>query len=216
MLFKDDPNPYLNDPDVRLMLEFQKGNKASLEELMHKYYPRLLNFIYRFVGSAELAEDLTQEVFLKVYSAAAGYRPASKFQTWVYTIAKNISLNELRHHKRTVVSLDEPFVSDDGPIERQVEDTAAPRVDEQMLRDETAAAVRAAIDSLPENQRIAVLLRRYEQFSYEEIAQSMQMSVKAVKSLLSRAKENLKNKLTPTHAPVPTLRRDGAGCRRIE
>jgi RNA polymerase sigma-70 factor (ECF subfamily) len=197
MPFRDKINPYLSDPDVRLMLEFQGGDKASFEALMRKYYPRLLNFIYRFMGSAEIAEDLTQEVFLKVYRAAAGYRPESKFQTWVYTIAKNISLNELRHHKKTPFSLDEPFLSEDGPVARQLEDTATPRADEQMLHDETAAAVRAAIDSLPENQRAAVILRRYEQFSYEEIAQTMRMSVKAVKSLLSRAKENLKNKLTP-------------------
>ncbi len=197
MPFRDKINPYLSDPDVHLMLEFQGGDKASFEALMHKYYPRLLNFIYRFVGNAELAEDLTQEVFLKVYRAAAGYRPESKFQTWVYTIAKNISLNELRHHRKTPLSIDEPFQSEDGPVERQVEDTQTPRADEQMLHAETAAAVRAAIDSLPENQRMAVILRRYEQFSYEEIAQTMRMSGKAVKSLLSRAKENLKNKLAP-------------------
>ncbi|MBI5149469.1 MAG: sigma-70 family RNA polymerase sigma factor [Candidatus Omnitrophica bacterium] len=197
MPFPDNTNPYLSDPDVRLMLDFQGGDKASFEALMRKYYPRLLNFIYRFTGSAELAEDLTQEVFLKVYSASTAYRPKSKFQTWVYTIAKNISLNELRRHKKTPLSLDEPFLSEDGPVQRQLEDTQTPRADEQMLRDETSAAVRAAINSLPENQRVAVILRRYEQFSYEEIGQTMQMSVKAVKSLLSRGKENLKNKLTP-------------------
>lgn len=197
MLFEDKPNPFLDDPDVRLMLEVQGGNKHSFDALMHKYYPRLFNFIFRFVGRREIAEDLTQEVFLKVYHTASRYRPKSKFQTWVYTIAKNISLNELRHHKRTVISLDEPFVSDDGPMERQMEDTAAPRADEQILREEAAAAVREAIDSLPQNQRMAVILRRYEQFSYEEIAQTIRLSVKAVKSLLSRAKESLKNKLTP-------------------
>ena len=180
------------------MLAFQKGDKASFEALMRKYYPRLFNFIYRFVGNEHIAEDLTQEVFLRVYRAAAGYRPRSKFQTWIYTIARNISLNELRHHKKTPLSLDEPFSSEDGPVERQLEDTRTPRPDEQMLRRETVAAVRAAIDSLPANQRMAVILRRYDQFSYEEIAQTMRLSVKAVKSLLSRAKENLKNKLTPT------------------
>ena len=195
MLFQDKINPYLSDPDVCLMLEFQRGDKASFEALMRKYYPRLLNFIHRFVGSAELAEDLTQEVFLKVYRAAAVYRPKSKFQTWVYTIAKNVSLNELRRPVKTPLSLDEPFQSEDGPVARQLEDTQTPRADAQMLRDETAAAVRAAIDSLPENQRMAVILRRYEQFSYEEIAQTMRVSVEAVKSLLSRAKENLKEKL---------------------
>lgn len=197
MLFQDNPNPYLSDPDVRLMLEFQGGDKASFEALMHKYYPRLLNFIHRFVGRREIAEDLTQEVFIKVYQAACAYRPQSKFQTWIYTIAKNISLNELRRNRGSVVSLDEPFSSQEGELRRDVEDPSGARPDEDLLRQETMKAVRQAIHALPENQRMVVILRRYEQFSYEEIAQTMRVSVKAVKSLLSRAKENLKNKLTP-------------------
>ncbi len=197
MPFRDKINPYLSDPDVRLMLEFQGGAKASFEALMRKYYPRLLNFIHRFVGQRAIAEDLTQEVFMKVYQAVSAYRPESKFQTWIYTIAKNISLNELRRNKKSTVSLDEPLSSQDGELKREVEDPSGVRPDEELLRQETVRAVRQAIHALPENQRMAVILRRYEQFSYEEIAQTMRISVKAVKSLLSRAKENLKNKLTP-------------------
>ena len=197
MPFQDNTNPYLSDPDVRLMLEFQGGDKPAFEALMHKYYPRLLNFIHRFIGQREIAEDLTQEVFMKVYQAVSAYRPESKFQTWIYTIAKNISLNELRRNKKLTVSLDEPLSSQDGGFKRDVEDPSGVRPDEELLRQETVRAVRQAIHALPENQRMAVILRRYEQFSYEEIAQTMRMSVKAVKSLLSRAKENLKNKLTP-------------------
>jgi len=195
MLFQDKTNPYLFDPDVHLMLEFQGGDKASFEALMHKYYPRLLNFIHRFVGQREIAEDLTQEVFMKVYQAVSAYRPQSKFQTWIYTIAKNISLNELRRNRGSVVSLDEPFSSQEGELKRDVEDPSGVRPDEDLLRQETMRAVRQAIHALPENQRMAVILRRYEQFSYEEIAQTMRVSVEAVKSLLSRAKENLKEKL---------------------
>ncbi len=195
MLFQDKINPYLSDPDVCLMLEFQRGDQASFEALMHKYYPRLLNFIHRFVGQREIAEDLTQEVFMKVYQAVSAYRPQSKFQTWIYTIAKNISLNELRRNRGSVVSLDEPFSSQEGELKRDVEDPSGARPDEDLLRQETMRAVRQAIHALPENQRMAVILRRYEQFSYEEIAQTMRVSVEAVKSLLSRAKENLKEKL---------------------
>lgn len=195
MLFKDDPNPYLDDPDVRLMLEFQKGHKASLEELMHKYYPRLLNFIYRLIGNREAAEDITQEVFVRVYKSAACYRPQAKFQTWVFTIARNLSLNELRRGKKTAVSLEEPFLSGDGEVKRQVADPQGENPDQELLREEKTAAVKAAIHDLPENQRTAVLLRRYEEFSYEEIAQAMQISVQAVKSLLSRAKNNLRDSL---------------------
>lgn len=197
MLFQDAPNPYLDDPDVRLMLEFQKGSKASLEALMHKYYPRLLNFIYRFLGSREAAEDITQEVFVRVYKSASCYRPKAKFQTWVFTIARNLSLNELRRSKKACVSLEETFSSEDGEVKRQVEDLNGEDPDMELIRKEKAAAVKAAIHDLPENQRTAVILRRYEDFSYEEIARAMNVSVQAVKSLLSRAKENLKNKLTP-------------------
>ncbi len=193
---QDKSNPYLSDPDVRLMLEFQEGNKASFEILMRKYFPRLVNFIFRYVNSREAAEDLTQEVFLRVYKSGLSYKPQSKFQTWVFTIARNLSLNELRRNKYKTVSLDATFSSDDGELKRQVEDPNSASPDDEVLRREKAAAVKAAIDGLPENQRVAVLLRRYEQFSYEEIAQTMNVSSKAVKSLLSRARESLKNKLS--------------------
>ncbi|MBN1869102.1 MAG: sigma-70 family RNA polymerase sigma factor [Candidatus Omnitrophica bacterium] len=162
---------------------------------MHKYFPRLLNFIYRYVSDRETAEDLTQEVFIRVYKSGPHYRPQSKFQTWLFTIARNLSLNELRRNKHKAVSLDEAYSTEKGKIKPQWEDPNSVSPDEDMLRREKAAAVKAAIDSLPESQRVAVLLRRYEQFSYEEIAQTMKLSSKAVKSLLSRAKENLKAKL---------------------
>jgi len=189
---------YLNDPDVRLMLEFQEGNKASFETLMKKFYPRLLNFINRYVGIREIAEDLTQEVFIKVYNNAANYQPKAKFSTWVFTIARNISLNELRTHKRKTISLDESFQAPGGQLQRQIADDTATNPNEDLVKQERIAAIKKAIHELPENQRVAVLLRRYEDFSYEEIAQSMNTTVKAVKSLLNRAKENLRNILSST------------------
>ena len=196
LILSDKSNPHLCDPDVRLMLEFQKGNKASFETLMRKYFPRLLNFIYRHVSNRETAEDLVQEVFIRVYKSGSHYKPQSKFQTWVFTIARNLSLNELRRYKHKVVSIDATLSSDDGELKRQVEDPRSASPDEDMLRKEKAAAVKAAINNLPENQRVAVLLRRYEQFSYEDIARTMNVSVKAVKSLLSRAKESLRAQLS--------------------
>ncbi len=196
LISSDKSNPYLSDPDVRLMLEFQEGNKASFEDLMRKYFPRLVNFIYRYVGSREMAEDLTQEVFIRVYKSVANYKPQSKFQTWVFTIARNLSLNQLKRNKHKAVSLDATFSSDEGELKRQVEDTRSESPDEDILRRERSAVVKSAISDLPENQRVAVLLRRYEQFSYAEIADTMNVSVKAVKSLLSRAKESLRVKLS--------------------
>ncbi len=187
---------YLSDPDVVLMLEFQKGDKASFETLMHKYYGRVLNFIYRFTGRQESAEDLTQEVFTKVYLNARSYRPQAKFQTWLFTIARNLSLNELRRAGGKNLSLDATFEDDEGSaMVHQVEDGNSPGPAQKILEEEKAALIQKAIQELPENQRTAVLLRRYEEFSYEQIAKAMGCSVEAVKSLLNRAKESLRTKL---------------------
>jgi len=187
---------YTDDPDVRLMLEFQKGDQASFEKLMSKYYSRLLNFIYRYVGIREIAEDLTQEVFMKVYQNVNRYQAKAKFSTWAFTIARNVCLNELRRLKRKTVSLNETFDVGEDTVMRQVEDESLSLPHEEMAKQERAQSIKNAIATLPENQRVAVLLRRYENFSYEEIAQTMNTTVKAVKSLLSRAKVNLRNKLS--------------------
>ena len=97
---KQKDKSYLADPDVECMLKVKKGDRVAFEILMRKYYPRILNFVYRFLGNRQLSEDLTQDVFLKVYKSARRYRPRSKFQTWLYTIAKNSCLNELRRNRR--------------------------------------------------------------------------------------------------------------------
>lgn len=190
-----DQKKYTDDPDVQLMLAFQKGDPQAFEQLMTKYYTRILNFIYRYVGRREVAEDLTQEVFIRVYNSAHRYRAAAKVQTWLYVIAKNISLNELRRTKRPTYSLDAPLDTGEGEVGTQMQDERAQAPDEAALRKERADHVQAAIQALPENQRMAVLLRRYEQMSYEDIAAAMKTTPKAVKSLLNRAKENLKNSL---------------------
>lgn len=187
-------NPYLSDPDVQLMLEFKAGDQTALEALMRKYYPRILNFIYRFLGNRQVAEDLTQEVFLKVYKSAFKYTPRSQFQTWLYTIAKNTALNELRRKRGLFVSTDQTFNSDGNELTKEIADfETAP--DKDLMHKEKAAMIRQAIDDLPEKQRMAVILRRFEDFSYAEIAATLKVSDKAVKSLLSRAKLNLKHKL---------------------
>jgi RNA polymerase sigma-70 factor (ECF subfamily) len=187
-------NPYLSDPDVQLMLQFKAGDQTALEALMRKYYPRILNFIYRFLGNRQVAEDLTQEVFLKVYKSAFKYTPRSQFQTWLYTIAKNTALNELRRKRGLFVSTDQTFNSDGNELTKEIADyETAP--DKDLMHKEKAAMIRQAIDDLPEKQRMAVILRRFEDFSYAEIAATLKVSDKAVKSLLSRAKLNLKHNL---------------------
>ena len=187
------PN-YFSDPDVILMLAVKKGEQAPFETLMHKYYKRVFNFIYRFVSDRETAEDLTQETFLRVYRAARTYAPQAKFQTWLLTIARNLSLNDLRRRKVKMVSLQEEILTTRGQVPRQVEDKGrGPH--EQLLAEERQEFVRRAISALPVHQRAAVSLRRYDDLSYEEISQVLGCSVAAVKSLLNRAKENLRQQL---------------------
>jgi len=177
------------------MLEFQKGDKASFEKLMDKYYKRIVNLVYRFVGDKDIAEDLTQDVFIKVYNNACHYKPKAKFQTWLYQITRNTCLNELRRRKHAATSLDKTCEINGNPLKQELADSDSLNPDERIDKKETAQAVREAIAALPENQRIAVTLRRYEQLSYDDIAHTMDCSSSSVKSLLSRAKLNLKEKL---------------------
>ena len=182
------------------MMAVKKGDRDAFDDLMRKYYPRILNFAYRFIGNRQLAEDLTQDVFLKVYNSAARYQPRSKFQTWLYTIAKNTCLNELRRIRGKMLSLDDTVDVKEGELKKELPDPGAdPAV--EFLQKEKERQVRAAIHELPENQRIAVILKRYEDFTYAEIAATLAVTDQAVKSLLSRAKVNLKNKLTGIIGP---------------
>jgi RNA polymerase sigma-70 factor (ECF subfamily) len=184
------------DPDVRLMLAFKRGDQAAFEELLRRHFRGVLNFVYHFVGRRDIAEELTHEVFIKVYRSAGGYEPRARFRTWLFTIAKNLSLNELRRRSHDELSLTDMEPGGDDRGRRNPPDPSPP-AEEGLIRRERIAAVRAAIDELPENQRLAVILRRYEEFSYEEIAAALATTEKAVKSLLSRAKEHLRQKLAP-------------------
>ncbi len=188
---KHSSDPYLSDPDVVLMLEFQNGSAKSFEALLIKYYPRVLNFIARFGIDPHAAEDLTQEVFLKVYNYAPQYRPRAKFQTWLLTMVRNAALNAIRDQRKNAFSLDEERDTEEGTIGHQTAHPDQRNAREELIDRERAKAIQEAIDALPENQRWAVLLKRYEHMSYEEIAQTMNCSQKAVKSLLNRAKESL-------------------------
>ncbi|MGD9078919.1 MAG: RNA polymerase sigma-70 factor [Desulfobacterales bacterium] len=191
---KQKETSYLTDPDVECMLKVKEGDRVAFEILMRKYYPRILNFVYRFLGNRQLSEDLTQDVFLKVYKNARRYRPRSKFQTWLFTIAKNSCLNELRRNRRQMASLEESITPDERVQKKEISDPHADPAGD-FLQKEKKVLIQAAINELPENQRMAVILRRYENFSYVEIATALNVTDKAVKSLLSRAKVNLRKKL---------------------
>jgi RNA polymerase sigma-70 factor (ECF subfamily) len=187
----------LRDPDIRLMLRVRDDDPVAFAELVELYQHRLVTVMHHLVGNKEEAEDLAQEVFLRVYRVRKKYRPRAKFSTWLFTIANNLALNALRSRQRKpVVPLD---VRDSGPL--------GPRPTEQLARDrsrapgdrlqqqELAAVVRAALEELNERQRVAVVLNKFEDMNYAEIAEVMGLSTKAVKSLLSRARENLRQTL---------------------
>ncbi len=186
------------DPDALLMMDFQKGNPSSFEALMRKYYTRLYRFAYRMTGRHQSAEDAAQETFVRVYQAAAGYRPEAKFQTWLYAIARNTCLKILRRDRRYIALGEEGgAVMDAVTFASDAEESPLQR----METEERARWVRCAVQALPEAQRSVVILFRYEGLSYEEIAGVMGCSVGAVKSLLHRARRSL----------AETLRRgDGA------
>ncbi len=175
------------DPDVELMLRFQKGDERAFEELVRRHTRGLLNLVYRYLGDASRAEDVAQDIFVKVYRARMKYEPKAKFSTWLYRIAVNHCLNEIRARRAQPASA--------APADDLLEESSGEHPDARLHRLELQQAVKRALDALPETQRLAVLLARYEEMSYGEIAQAMGLSLEAVKSLLFRAKENLKQAL---------------------
>jgi len=187
----------LRDPDIRLMLRVRDDDPAAFGELVEQYQQRLVTIMHHLVGNREEAEDLAQEVFLRVYRTRKKYRARAKFSTWLFTIANNLALNALRSRQRKpAIPLD---VRDSGPL--------GPRPAEQLVRDrenqpgermqqqELAAMVQRALGNLNERQRAAVVLNKFEDMNYVEIAEVMDLTTKAVKSLLSRARENLRQAL---------------------
>jgi RNA polymerase sigma-70 factor (ECF subfamily) len=187
----------LRDPDIRLMLRVRDDDASAFEELVERYQHRLVGVMHHLVGSADEAEDLAQEVFLRVYRARKKYRPRAKFSTWLFTIANNLALNSLRSRQRKpALPLN---TRDSGPLgprpaERLVEARTEQPV-QSLQQQELAAIVRRALEGLNERQRMAVVLNKFEEMSYEEIAEVMNLTTKAVKSLLSRARSNLREAL---------------------
>jgi RNA polymerase sigma-70 factor (ECF subfamily) len=185
------------DADAELMLRFQNGDEKAFAALVRNYQNRIVSLAYRYLGSTADAEDLAQEVFLRVYRAKESYEPKALFSTWVYRITANASLNFLRGKKaRRGVSGAMPATEVDGaPADYEDEDAEAP--DERMEKDELARVLRRIVDELPERQRMAIVLNKYEGLCYDDVAEAMDMSVMAVKSLLTRARVNIKEKLVP-------------------
>jgi len=194
-------NYELSDPDVRLMLLVRDGNAAAFEELVRRYQNRVLAVLRHLIPNRQNAEDLTQDVFLRVYRARENYVPNAKFSTWLFTITHNVAKNAVRQLSRR-----RECQSDSQNVRGR---SAGFRLDElataesglqparQLDRLEMGEVVRLALESLPERQRMALLLAKFEEMSYQEIADTMELTIQAVKSLLSRARGNLRDALQP-------------------
>ncbi len=189
--------------DVQLMLDVKAGDDASFELLLRKYRTPLVSFLYRMVRDQAAAEDLAQEVFLRVYRARKKYAPSAKFTTWLFRIATNLALNALRdgRFRQMEVSLDQP-----GEDERPAMDLPdhRPGIEQELVARDRAAVIRCAIQALPEKQRAAVLLHKYYELDYEDIARILECSQSALKSLLFRAYETLRVQLAPLVTPPRT------------
>jgi RNA polymerase sigma-70 factor (ECF subfamily) len=185
--------------DVQLMLGVKAGDDVSFELLLQKYRAPVIHFIGRMVRDAALAEDLAQEVFLRVYRARQKYSPSAKFTTWLFRIATNLALNSVRdeRHRQRDLSLDAPVAGPDETAEPVHLDVASrePGMLDRLLARQRAMEIRRAILRLPEKQRAAVLLHKYVEMDYDEIARVLDCSESALKSQLFRAYETLRVEL---------------------
>jgi RNA polymerase sigma-70 factor (family 1) len=184
--------------DVRLMALVSDGDSAAFEELVERHQRLVIGTVSRMLGNHSDAEDIAQQVFVRVWKSAKRYVPRAKFTTWLLKITRNLVFNELRRRSRHAqVSLQ----SETEEEERPIRDEHAISPDASMLEQELQKAIDSAIARLPETQRMAVILRRYEELSYEEIAETLDQSVSAVKSLLFRARTELRESLQKYLSP---------------
>jgi RNA polymerase sigma-70 factor (ECF subfamily) len=184
------------DSDAAVMLRVKSGDDAAFNYLVQKYRRAMVSFMFRMAHNSAAAEDLAQEVFLRVYRSRANYEPSAKFTTWLYRIATNLAVNHARdtRHERpeNQVSLDEPD-TDTGLTVDVADDSLT--AEQRILRQERMQAIRQKVQALPERQRMAVVMHKYQQMDYRQIAEVLKLSESATKSLLFRAYETLRGQL---------------------
>jgi RNA polymerase sigma-70 factor (ECF subfamily) len=182
--------------DADVMLRVKAGDDSAFDYLVQKYRRPMVNFMYRMAHNAAGAEDLAQEVFLRVYRSRESYEASAKFTTWLYRIATNLAVNHARdtRHERpeNQVSLDEPDEESGHTLDLA---DGTPSVEENLVQRERLAAIRQRVQALPERQRIAVVMHKYQQMDYRQIADVLKLSESATKSLLFRAYETLREQL---------------------
>lgn len=183
------------DQDLELMLLVRQGDAESFEVLLRRYRAPLVNFFVRMVHDRALAEDLAQEVFLRVYQARHRYQPEARFTTWLYRIATNLALNAIRDRKGSVASNGFHEQDSESEVARVVDEK--PVADQQMMQSDREHIIREAVEALPEKQCAAVILHKYQDVNYRQISKVLGVSESAVKSLLFRAYESLRERLEP-------------------
>ena len=184
------------DSDAAVMLRVKQGDDAAFDYLVQKYRRAMLSFMFRMAHNAAAAEDLAQEVFLRVYRSRENYEPSAKFTTWLYRIATNLAVNHARdtRHDRpeNMASLDQPDEESGQTLDVADESLTA---EQKIIRQERMKAIRAKVQALPERQRTAVVMHKYQQMDYRQIAEVLKLSESATKSLLFRAYETLRGQL---------------------
>jgi RNA polymerase sigma-70 factor (ECF subfamily) len=187
----------LTDPDIQLMLRFKEGDQRSFHLLFDKYKKRVINYCYRYCGYSSVAEELAQETFLRVYKASDRYRPEARFSTWLFKIAANVCLNEMRKpvYRVKQESIHEEGNDDNDPARDISTDPDQSLPDALLETRQNRAIVSRAIEQLPEQQRAALLLKATEGFSYREIGLQIQCSEKHVKTLIYRGRQRMKKLL---------------------
>jgi len=182
-------------PSEDLMARITEGDEYAFELLVGRHQSSILNLIYRFIGDRTKSQDLAQEVFIRVWQAAGSYQPKAKFTTWIYRITANLCINELKSSRRRKLFQFLRFGEDQENTIEEVLVDASPSPEDLLLSREQSRRISDALQSLPANQRMALVLRRYDNLSYQEIAKILNCSVSAVESLLIRAKRTLQEKL---------------------
>ena len=179
--------------DAELMLRVKDGDEGSFADLLSRHRDPVVNYLYRMVQNAAIAEELAQDVFLRVYRARQSYEPSAKFTTWLYCIATNVALNSLRDGRmaKNVAPLDDPASN----VARELR-APEPTVEERLVAQTRGWEVRQAVQALPAKQRAAVILHKYQELDYKQIAEALKCSESAVKSLLFRAYEALRVRLS--------------------
>jgi RNA polymerase sigma-70 factor (ECF subfamily) len=186
------PSPDEAEQDLLWMRHIAAGDMTAFEQLIEAHQTRVIGTVAKMLGDDTDAEDIAQQVFIRVWKSAGRYQPTAKFTTWLFKITRNLVFNEMRRRKRHPAKA---LNQEEEERHFQAADASVMSPDASMLDTEMQAAIQAAIESLPETQRMAIILRRYEDTPYEEIGEILGLSVPAVKSVLFRARAELKEKL---------------------